>query len=500
GHVSLSSPLGPMTLEDLAIEASSGPDGPRLVATAVVPEVTRRPARIALEAPPAEAGQPRGVKVDVKLAGLPLALLGDALPRPLVAEGDGVLYDSAVHFEWAGEGRPWSAAGTVQLRDAVLSHPDLAQEPLRAIDFGLDFDLRLDPGAQTVTLESGRLRVRDVAVELGAKVKAYRDRPLLHLELRLPETSAQAVVDAFPRAMLSRLQGLTVAGTMAWTVTVDLDTGDIPAMTLDSRPVGKGFAVRSMGSAVDFDQLRSAFSYPVLREDGSDSSRMSGPLTGRWVPLEEISPYLEKAVTTTEDPFYKHPGFSTNAIKESIITDLERGAFVRGASTITQQLVKNLFLGSHKTLSRKLQEIFIAWQLEQNLDKAEIMALYLNVIEFGPGIYGVGDAAERWFGKAPRDLTLLECIFLSSIIPNPRRYYESFFQQGRVSPRWQKYLASLLGIMVERGKITTEEAEAQAPYEPVFRGAALLPLGPGGVELDPPLPDGDGGDGLPMVP
>jgi len=503
GHVALSSPLGPMTLESLSVEASAGPDGAKVEASAVVPEVTRRPARVTLRTPMGESAG--GVEVDLELAGLPLKLLEDVLPKPLTAEGDGVLHDSVLHLAWAGEGRPWTASGTVQLRDAVLSHPDLAREPLRAVDFGVDFDVRVDPDAETLTLQGGRLRVRDVSVEIGAKVTHYRERPVIHLDLRLPETSVQAVVDAFPRAMMSRLDGLAVTGRLAWTVAVDLDTGDIPAMTIDSRPVGEGFAVRSMGRSVDFEQLRQAFSYGIRREDGSDGSRMSGPFTGRWVPLEEMSPYLEKAVTTTEDPFYKHPGFSTNAIKESIITNLERGSFVRGASTITQQLVKNLFLGPHKTVSRKLQELFIAWQMEQHLSKQEIMALYLNVIEFGPGIYGVGEAADRWFGKSPRDLTLLECIFLSSVIPNPRRYYESFFQQGKVSPRWRKYLEALLNVMVERGKITQEEADAQAPFDPVFRGSeALLPLGPGGVDLDPPLPkDDDGGDPglvLPMVP
>jgi len=484
GRIALSTPLGPMNLEQVVVRGRSE-GGARVDVSLVAPEVTRKPAQLAARLGP--GGQ--GLEVDVAIAGLPLAYLGDALPAPLSADGDGVLYDSAVHIEWAGHGLPWLAAGHVQMRDIAISASALAAEPLRGLDLGLTFELGLDPSTEKLALGKGRVRVADVGVDLVAQVERYRERPQIHLEARLPETSVQAVVDAFPRAMIPQLEGLAVTGRLGWALTADLDTGNLDGLVIDSRPALVDFSVRSMGRAVNFEDLRGAFSYGVLREDGTPGSRMSGPLTGRWTALEEVSPYLAKAVTTTEDgSFYKHSGISTNAIKESIVTNLKEGGFVRGASTITQQVVKNLFLGGKKTLSRKLQELFIAWQLEQALSKDEIMALYLNIIEFGPGVYGVTEAADRWFGKRPGDLTLLECIFLSSIIPNPRSYY-SFLEAGHVSVRWRNYLRVLLNIMVERGKITQEEADAQAPYDPVFTTAATLPLGPGGVDVDLPLPD-----------
>jgi membrane peptidoglycan carboxypeptidase len=167
-------------------------------------------------------------------------------------------------------------------------------------------------------------------------------------------------------------------------------------------------------------------------------------------------------------------------MKESLVTNLDRGAFVRGASTITQQLVKNLYFGGDKTISRKLQEVFLAWQVAQQLSKDEVMALYLNTIEFGPGIYGIGDASWHWFGKRPIDLDLTEAIFLASIIPGPRRYY-SFFEQGAVTPRWKGYLEALLKVMVDRKKITPDELLAAAPYEPLFRGHG------GGYHDKPPV-------------
>jgi membrane peptidoglycan carboxypeptidase len=248
-------------------------------------------------------------------------------------------------------------------------------------------------------------------------------------------------------------------GRLGWDLTVDLDTANPSALRIDSRPRPHQLRVTNLGERLDFQALRGSHAYTIRLFDGSPGTRVVGPATASWVPLANITPYLPLALTTTED-----------AMRESIATNIERGAFARGASTITQQLVKNLYLGGEKTLSRKLQEIFIAWQMAQHLSKDEIMALYLNTIEFGPGLYGIGDAAWHWFGKRPIDLTLTESVFLASIIPGPRRYY-TFFEQGGVTPRWRAYLESLLRLMVERKKITTEELAEALPAEPRFRSA-----------------------------
>src|SRR5258706_10215184 len=111
----------------------------------------------------------------------------------------------------------------------------------------------------------------------------------------------------------------------------------------------------------------------------------------RWMLLNEIIPYKQIAVLTTEDGlFFKHKGFNHSAIRQSLIANLKAHKFVRGASTITMQLAKNLYLSREKTLARKVEEIVLADALEQTLTKDEMMELYLNVIEFGPDIYGVG--------------------------------------------------------------------------------------------------------------
>lgn len=402
---------------------------------------------------------------------------------PLVAP-TGVLTELSLVFDGDERGRSWALSVRASVSGAELKHPSVAADPLRDLSFELAGELRWNGPEGRFTIADGVLRTGGVTLKTSLDVAGALRRPKLHLELELPEIAVQRVVEAIPQGFAPLLRGLRMDGTLAWPVTIELDTAQPRDITIDSRPRSRGLRVLSMGDFIDLSRLRVSHSYGILLGDGSPGHRVMGPMTASWVPLSQITPYLPLALTTTEDgTFYSNEGISTNAMRESIATNLERGSFVRGASTLTQQLVKNLYLDGDKTISRKLQEIFIAWQMALQLGKDEVMALYLNTIEFGPGIYGIKDAAWHWFGKRPIELNLTESIFLASIIPGPRRYY-SFFQQGVVTERWRGYLERLLKIMVERGKITEQELEAAAPYEPRFRGA-------GGSAFDTPPEDFD---------
>jgi monofunctional biosynthetic peptidoglycan transglycosylase len=143
----------------------------------------------------------------------------------------------------------------------------------------------------------------------------------------------------------------------------------------------------------------------------------------RWVGYDQISPNLRRAVLVAEDSaFWQHDGVDLEQLKESIEINLERGQFVRGASTITQQLAKNLYLSREKSLSRKFKEAIITCKLERHLSKKRILELYLNAIEWSPGVHGVGEASQHYFRKSPTDLDFFESILLAAIIPSPRLY------------------------------------------------------------------------------
>ncbi len=142
-----------------------------------------------------------------------------------------------------------------------------------------------------------------------------------------------------------------------------------------------------------------------------------------WVPLSHISPHLQRAVIAAEDAsFFSHEGFDWKAIKDAALHNLEAGEIRRGGSTITQQLAKNLYLSPERSLLRKVREALITRSLEHRLSKRRILELYLNVAEWGRGVYGAEAAARHHFGKSARDLTAEEAALLAAILPAPRRH------------------------------------------------------------------------------
>ena len=142
-----------------------------------------------------------------------------------------------------------------------------------------------------------------------------------------------------------------------------------------------------------------------------------------WVPYNQVSDYLKKAILVGEDiNFFSHKGIDYEEIKESIKIDWKKKKFVRGASTITQQLVRNLYLSTSKNPLRKIKEILIAFRLEKALSKTRIFELYLNLVEWGEGIYGCEAASRAYFGKSCSDLTPDEAIRMSTSLPFPRKY------------------------------------------------------------------------------
>ncbi len=188
------------------------------------------------------------------------------------------------------------------------------------------------------------------------------------------------------------------------------------------------------------------------REEEARKAKRAPRRLQTWVPLPRVSRHLIHAVLVAEDPnFFGHEGVDWEAIKESVETDVKKGRFARGGSTITQQLAKNLFFTTRKSLTRKLREFLVARWLEEDLTKRRILELYLNVIEWGDGVYGCEAAAELYYGKPAAELNETEAAGLAAMIPSPRRI------NPRVSPlRHLRARQRILWLMAHAGYVRRE--------------------------------------------
>lgn len=197
--------------------------------------------------------------------------------------------------------------------------------------------------------------------------------------------------------------------------------------------------------------------------DGNYHPFLVGPKNRYWTTSVRIPAEMKWAVILAEDSnFYKHDGFDVKAIKSAIKYDLEKKSLKRGASTITQQTAKNLFLSREKSVTRKLKEIYLAYRMEQELTKGRIIELYLNVVELGPMVYGIGHGAQYYFGKSASNLTPRECAFLAAMLPGPRVAYNPYKNIGKVLKRSDM----ILRLLRQKGVLGENEYQAALAESP----------------------------------
>lgn len=198
----------------------------------------------------------------------------------------------------------------------------------------------------------------------------------------------------------------------------------------------------------------------------------------QWVPLSQVSPYVIKAVIIAEDDkFWSHEGFDYEAIQKAIEKDIKKKKFALGGSTISQQLAKNLYLTPSKNPIRKIKEAILTWRIERSLSKKRIIELYLNVAEWGDGLFGIEVASRNYFGKHASGLSAKEAARLASVLPNPRR-----FNPTGTSKFVENRSDRIYNIMVRRGIVIqeyedvisepekNEEKNLMQPEEPLLPG------------------------------
>jgi membrane peptidoglycan carboxypeptidase len=339
-----------------------------------------------------------------------------------------------------------------------LRHPKLASDVVRGLDFGV--------GARGLLTDQGELRLDDAELEMGAlrfrthgALQQAPEHLLASMVFDVPTTACQMLLDSVPSALIPTLAGARMAGTFGAHGRVGFDTRKLDDLVLEY-DVADQCKMTEVPEELSRERFARPFMHRIYLPDGKIDEEETGPGSASWTDLDHISPYMQVAVLTTEDgAFPHHRGFNHAAIRNSLVANLKARKFLRGASTITMQLAKNLFLSREKTLARKLEEVILTDYLEQVFLKDDIMELYLNIIEFGPSLYGVTAAAEHYFGRKPEELNLAESLFLSSIMPSPLKNHK-IYDEGEVPEAWMRHVRALMVIAEKTGKISkTELAE-----------------------------------------
>ncbi|MGL5731073.1 MAG: transglycosylase domain-containing protein [Bacteroidales bacterium] len=252
--------------------------------------------------------------------------------------------------------------------------------------------------------------------------------------LYLDETNidAQVFIDALPNGLFNPIKTVHLSGLIDYHFLFEVDLSNPDSLRFESNINTKGFKIIDPGVLTKMNQ---DFTLPVYEDEQLVRTLNIGNSNPDFRTMQDVSPLLLNAILQSEDgQFFYHKGFRPDAIREALIHDIKTKRFARGGSTISMQIVKNVFLNRNKTVVRKLEEALIVWLIETNriTSKQRMFDIYLNIAEWGPGIYGVKEASEFYFRKDPSQLTLDEAIFMASIIPRPKKFIWSLDDNGQI--------------------------------------------------------------------
>jgi hypothetical protein len=329
-----------------------------------------------------------------------------------------------------------------------------------------------------------RLSMGPVTARLHGTVELAREYQTVVAGLEVPLAACQDLFNVLPEGLAPLLRGWRLDRSFALRLNVAFDSRK-PNKSAIGFKLDNNCRVSSVPLEVAPSRFEQPFALDVEDESGAIQSTSFGPGTWGWTPLMAIAPYVESAVMVCEDGgFLHHDGFDREAIRNSIRENLRTMRFARGGSTVSMQLAKNLYLRRDKTIARKLQEAALTMLLEQSFNKRQLLELYLNVIEFGPGIYGIGPAAKHYFDTTPERLTLAQSFFLISLLPNPKAKH--FGADGLLRPGWMKYLSTLMKIAQKRGYIEEADLSAGLAEQLAYRVAGNPTIAPSRRMLEAP--------------
>lgn len=354
--------------------------------------------------------------------------------------------------------------GFTSIANLNINHPKIASKDV--VIKSAKFDYRFLIGERFLSIDStSTVSFNKIKFRPFLSVNTETDT-IIKFKVAIPKMKSQDFISSLPDGLFNNFQGMQTQGDFSFKLNFMFNINKPDQVVFESNIQKDNLKILKFGAA-NLTKLNGDFEYRALIKNVLQRPIYVGNSNPNYTPLNQISPYLRKCVLTTEDPsFFSHKGFVTEAFKTSIIQNIKTKKFSRGASTISMQLIKNVFLTREKTLSRKLEEILLVYILENNriVSKERMLEVYFNIIEWGPNIYGIGEASNFYFQKNPANLSLDECLFLASIVPSPRKFMYKFNNEGNLSSyslRKQQYIKN---IMLRRGLIFQDSTANTSVY------------------------------------
>lgn len=347
--------------------------------------------------------------------------------------------------------------GYSSIQNLLVNHPKIASKDV--VIKNARFDYRWIVGPRFMALDStSTVQLNNIKCQTYLSYTNEKDK-IYALKLILPKMKANDFISSLPTGLFRHFEGMEAQGDFSYALNFEYNDHQPNAIVFDSKLKPEGLKITKYGEA-DLNKINGEFTYRAIDKGVAQRPIVVGNSNFNYTPLSAISPYLRKCVLTSEDPsFFEHRGFINSAFKQSIVKNIKTKKFTRGASTISMQLVKNVFLTREKTLSRKLEEILLVYILENNRisSKERMLEVYFNIIEWGPNVYGIGEASRFYFNKMPHDLNVNQCLFLASIIPKPKGFMSRLENTEKYKPYAQQHNDFLMRLMFKRNLITVSD-------------------------------------------
>lgn len=386
-------------------------------------------------------------------------------------DGGSLEIDAILNTNIIENGKEFRLRGVANVDGLSVQHPMLSRDSIMLSADSI-IDVAYRPADRSVFVHGAEVSVGGVEV-VGSG--SYIPNKSVSIELAMPEQDCQRIFNAVPEGFFPKdFESFKLSGKASAAVRTNIVFGSGDKTTLKGGLNLDGCKLESVPDQVA--KLKEGFHHTVRARNGKKYhvgvgpfySAPPGPGLMCDVRYDEVHPALPGALIAIEDgTFFSHKGFRSAHLIASLKRNVDRGEFRRGGSTLTMQMVKNALLSHEKTLARKMQELFLTWVVEQELSKKRILEIYLSIVEYGPGIYGVCEAADHYFGKSIFQLNAKEAAFLATLMPRPVQRHRHWCNNS-LPPEYDMRLERILSRMLKKELISQEEYDEAVGFDIEF--------------------------------